>query len=154
GPCRVEMPHIEKVSREYQKKGLVVLGIDDEEAEVASAFLKKSGYTFNSLVDEEKAIAGLYQINAIPQSFFITKDGRIATHYRGTRSEADIRAGVERAFAGVIAAAEPEIKPSGSAATKLAPKLVSPQSGASLANGRSDQQMDHVWEFDWSNCPG
>ncbi len=40
GPCLVELPHIEKLHREFKDKGLVVLGINAEEAEVASAFMK------------------------------------------------------------------------------------------------------------------
>src|SRR5262249_40398256 len=60
----------------------------------------------------------------------------------------------ERALSGMIAAAEPEIRPSGPPANKSVPKLGSPQSGAILANGRSDRQADYSWEFDWSDCPG
>src|ERR1700693_2567096 len=40
-PCRSEMPTIELLHREYKDKGLIVLGIDDEESQKQAAFLQK-----------------------------------------------------------------------------------------------------------------
>lgn len=95
-PCLVELPHIEKLHREFKDKGLVVLGINAEEGEVASAFMKEKGYTFPTLVDTEGTVAELYGVEAIPQVFVIGKDGKVATHYFGTKSEGDLRAALEK----------------------------------------------------------
>ncbi len=130
GPCVVEMPHLEKLNREYKNKGVVILGVDDEEAEVAQDFLKRHGYTFNTVIDAEKQVSRLYRINAIPQSFFITKEGKIAAYSRGTQNESALRAGIEKALAGKIE--EPAIAPQAPKIEKPAialpaPKLVSPE---------------------------
>jgi hypothetical protein len=126
------MPHLEKLNREYKNKGLVILGVDDEEAAVAQAYLKRQGYTFNTLVDGEKRVMRLYRINAIPQSFFITKDGKIAAYDRGSQRERELRDGIEKALAGKIE--ESALKAGGVQAGPKpdtpplpAPKLVSPE---------------------------
>src|SRR5262252_1443080 len=132
GPCVAEMPHLEKLHREYKNKGVIILGIDDEGAEVAQGYLRQHGYTFNTLIDAEKQASRLYRINAIPQSFFITKDGKIAAYDRGTLRESELRDGIEKALAGKIdepalnaagVQAEPKLVP----AALPAPKLVSPE---------------------------
>lgn len=132
GPCRAEMPHLEKLHREYKNRDVIILGIDDEEADVAQAYLKRYGYTFNSLIDAQKQASRLYRISAIPQSFFITKDGKIAAHVLGTRLESALRDGIEKALAWKIE--EPALKTAGvqaepelETAALPAPKLVSPE---------------------------
>jgi peroxiredoxin len=132
GPCVAEMPALEKLHREYKNKGVIILGIDDEEAEVAQNYLKQNGYTFNTVIDADKQVSKLYRINAIPQSFFITKDGKIAAYHRGARRESELRDGIEKALDGKIEEpalkvasiqAEPKLDP----AALPAPKLVSPE---------------------------
>jgi thiol-disulfide isomerase/thioredoxin/outer membrane lipoprotein-sorting protein len=132
GPCRAEMPHLEKLHHEYKNKGVTILGIDDEEADVAKDFLRRYGYTFNTLIDAEKQVSRLYRISGIPQSFFITKDGKIAAYVLGTRGESELRDGIEKALAWIIE--EPALKAAGvqaepelETATLPAPKLVSPE---------------------------
>ena len=132
GPCRAEMPHLEKLHREYKNRDVIILGIDDEEADVAQAYLKRYGYTFNSLIDAQKQASRLYRISAIPQSFFITKDGKIAAHVLGTRLESALRDGIEKALAWKIEepalkAASVQAEPELETAALPAPKLVSPE---------------------------
>lgn len=132
GPCVAEMPHLERLHREYKNKGVIILGVDDEEAEVAQGYLKRHGYTFNTLIDAEKQVSRLYRISAIPQSYFITKDGKIADYALGTRRESELRDGIEKALASKIE--EPALKAAGvqaesdpETAALPAPKLVSPE---------------------------
>jgi peroxiredoxin/outer membrane lipoprotein-sorting protein len=132
GPCRAEMTHLEKLRREYENKGVIILGIDDEVAEVARDYLKRHEYTFNSLIDAERQVSQLYRISAIPQSFFITKDGKIAAYDLGMRGERELRDGIEKALAWKIE--EPALKAPGvrakpelETATLPAPKLLLPE---------------------------
>jgi len=105
GPCRVELPHIEKLHREFKDQDLVVLGINDEEPEIAREFLKKKGYTFTSLVDDQREVAQGYQVHGIPQVFVIGKDGQVVSHSLGAKSEHDLRAALQKA--GINAAMAP-----------------------------------------------
>jgi TonB family protein len=104
GPCLAEMPHIEKLHKDFKDKGLVVLGINyDEEIEVASAFVKNKGYTFTILPDEGKEVSMKYGVYSIPQVFIIDRDGKIKWHARGygQGSEVELRRAVEKTLKGV-----------------------------------------------------
>src|SRR5262249_20127445 len=67
GPCVAELPHIEKLHKDFKDRGLVTLGVDNEEADVARAFVKKKGYTFITLVDEGKEVTIKYGVSGIPR---------------------------------------------------------------------------------------
>ncbi len=96
GPCRQELPHIEKLHTEYKEKGLVVLGVNDEDAQVALDFVKENRYSFPTLVDAQREVSKLFQVTAIPTVIVIDKEGKISTHYIGARSEADLRAALKK----------------------------------------------------------
>ena len=127
GPCRVELPYIEKLHREFKDKDLLVLGIDDEEPEVARDFMKKSGYTFTTLVDDQHAAAQSYQINLIPQVLIIGKDGKVVNHYFGTKGEDELRAGLQKA--GINTG---EVTRAGSGQGAEPPKIKNPTSPAPM----------------------
>jgi peroxiredoxin len=91
-PCRKEMPAIEKVYQEYKDKGLVVLTIDiGEDKETVKNFIKDNKYNFKVLLDSDQNIASQYNISAIPVSYFINKDGSIATKRVGALEENEMR---------------------------------------------------------------
>ncbi|HVF90474.1 MAG TPA: redoxin domain-containing protein [Blastocatellia bacterium] len=96
-PCREEMPHLEKLHRELKDKGLLVVGINTEDAKSARSFMKKYGYTFMTLIDGDGAAATSYKVDAIPTVFVIDKEGKITGHYIGGRSEEDLREAIKRA---------------------------------------------------------
>lgn len=79
-PCREEMPAIEQVYRQYQDKGLEVLAVnstfqDDERA--AAAFVQELGLTFPVLLDRDGAVSRRYQLQALPTTFFVDRQGII-----------------------------------------------------------------------------
>ena len=97
GPCRYEMPHVEKLHQELKEKGLIVLGINDEEREVAEDFVKKNNYTFSTLTDVDRQVTGSYRVTSIPTVFIVDRQGRIASHFVGARSESELRSGLKQA---------------------------------------------------------
>ncbi len=97
GPCRRELPLIEKLHREYRRNGLVVVGINDERPDVARAFVSGNGYTFPTLSDSRHETYRTYRVTAIPTVYFIDKNGRVAAHYVGGRSEPELRAALKQA---------------------------------------------------------
>jgi thiol-disulfide isomerase/thioredoxin len=94
--CRDEMPRLEKLAREHQDRGLVLVGINDEEPEIASAYLKAGGHTLRSLVDRWQDVYKKFAIQAIPTVLLISKDGRIVSGY-GYGEDAALAAGLQKA---------------------------------------------------------
>jgi peroxiredoxin/outer membrane lipoprotein-sorting protein len=85
-PCRASMPTTELLHRQLKDKGVVVLGIDDEDPKDQRAFLRKFGYSFTSLVDPAKKVAGLYKVGPIPTTIVIDEEGKIRTYDVGEAS--------------------------------------------------------------------
>ena len=79
--CREEMPKLEQMGETYRSRGLVLLGVNDEDPEIASRYLKTNGHTLRSLVDRWKDVYKRYQVDAIPTMILIAKDGRIVSAY-------------------------------------------------------------------------
>ena len=80
GPCREEMPSMEKLYREFGPQGLeiVAVSVDDPGAEkTIQQFAKEFGITFEILHDPDKITATHYQVTGYPESFIIGKEGTI-----------------------------------------------------------------------------
>jgi peroxiredoxin len=80
GPCRAETPALEKIYKEYQKDGLEVLGVNaanQDNRSNALAFIQDIGITYPILLDVDGSISQLYQVNALPTTFFVKPDGVI-----------------------------------------------------------------------------
>ena len=89
GPCRDSLPVLERLSRTYQDKGLVVLGVNiDNSADEAQAFLKKNklNVSFPVVNDKEKKVAARYAPPTMPSSFIIDRSGRVHRVHEGFRS--------------------------------------------------------------------
>jgi peroxiredoxin len=84
-PCREEMPEMERLHREYQKDGLVVLAVSLDDARVAKdipEFLKEGdpsvgAYTFPVVLDGKQEVMKQYKLLGVPQSYFIDPQGVI-----------------------------------------------------------------------------
>jgi peroxiredoxin len=79
-PCRVEMPSIEALNKDYASKGLkiVAISIDDPGTDATiRAFVKQYGLTFEVLHDAKARISEEYDITGYPETFIVGKDGVI-----------------------------------------------------------------------------
>ncbi|HBG74735.1 MAG TPA: TlpA family protein disulfide reductase [Anaerolineae bacterium] len=99
GPCREEMPAIEKVYRDYKDLGLVVIGLNltsqDSEESVA-AFVQELGLSFPIALDRDGSVSNRYQLLGLPTTFFIDREGVIRSMVvGGPMSEALIQSKVK-----------------------------------------------------------
>lgn len=86
GPCRKEMPAMEKLYNKYKKKGFVILAINYmEKKEKAKSFIEEMQLTFPALLDLDGSVSKLFKVYALPSSFFIDKKGRIRGVAYGAR---------------------------------------------------------------------
>ena len=98
GPCRVQMPLVDKLSQEYKGKGLVVYAVNQgESAETARKYLEKNKYTTTALLDQKNDVGRQYKVSGIPTLVIIDREGKIAAHYVGVRSESVLREGLKKA---------------------------------------------------------
>ena len=80
GPCRVEMPELERLWAEHNQGDVMVLGVNQGEdpATVAHFARGQVDTTFPILLDPQELLGdNLYDIRAYPTTFFVDAEGRI-----------------------------------------------------------------------------
>ena len=102
-PCRVSMPRIQKVWREYQPRGVDLYSVDtddpgaDREAQVKE-FLLKNGLEFPVVLDDGTA-SSAFSVAVLPTMLVLDRDARVVWNHVGalTRAdEEDLRAVLDR----------------------------------------------------------
>jgi peroxiredoxin/outer membrane lipoprotein-sorting protein len=96
-PCRRELPHIERLHRELADRGLVVVAVSAESRERVERFLDERRFTFAALLDPGRDVHSAYGVQSIPQVFVVDRDGNVAAHLVGARSEGELRAALREA---------------------------------------------------------
>ena len=106
GPCRIEMPSIEALYRDYAPAGLKVVGvsIDDVGDDQIEAFAKEFGLTFDIVHDSSFKIEKDYQVTGYPSTFVLGKDGVIRKKWIG---QADWNSGYNRALVAMLLGVSP-----------------------------------------------
>lgn len=86
-PCRAEIPEFIEFVKEHQgeKVALVAVNLQEGQKKVA-AFAETAGMNFPILLDEKGSVAQVYQIYAIPTTFFIDGSGVIREKVEGSIS--------------------------------------------------------------------
>ncbi len=83
-PCRDEAPLLEGMWREFGSRGLIVLGVDTQDLEApARAFIKQYGITYPNVRDPDGSVGRLFGTTGVPETFFISADGRILGKFPG-----------------------------------------------------------------------
>jgi len=94
-PCREETPEIIKLSRQYQKRGLVVIGLDDNESsDRASGFRDQFKVPFPVAIADQKLLDS-YGVIALPVHVFIDRNGQIKLYRLGEMSNDQIEAAIK-----------------------------------------------------------
>ncbi len=92
------MPALDRLTREFAGKGLLVYSVNlREKPEVAKAYMKKYGYSMTTLLDPDGSTAMRYGVSAIPVMVVIGRDGNVVAHLTGAHGEPTMRAALERA---------------------------------------------------------
>ena len=93
GPCRQEMPHLNRIYDKYRSAGFVLLGVNiDDDPRAAADLAAKLGLRFPVLLDTEKKVSRVYDMSAMPATLLIDRDGRVRHIHRGYRD------GVEQTY--------------------------------------------------------
>jgi len=98
GPCKIEIPWFTEMERKNKDRGFAVLGVsmDDEGWEIVKPFLAELNVNYRVVIGND-ATAGMYGgVDALPTTFLIDREGRIAAVHVGLASRKDFEDGVEQ----------------------------------------------------------
>jgi peroxiredoxin len=93
GPCRQELPHLNRLYEKYHAAGFQLLGVNvDDDVAKAADLAGKLGVKFPVLFDTDKRVTRTYDMSAMPATVLIDRDGRVRHLHRGWRE------GVEQTY--------------------------------------------------------
>ena len=97
-PCRSEAPLLERTSRELRSEGVVVVGVDHQDAaQFARDFAKRYRMTYPLVRDPDDKLYDRYGATGVPESFFVGRDGRVVAHVPGAVTRETLAAGLVEA---------------------------------------------------------
>jgi peroxiredoxin len=83
------MRTIEPVYRSHRDRGLVLLAVNvRQDKATAASFVEPLGITYEVLLDEDGTVARSYGVSALPTTFFIDRQGNLATRILGESTPA------------------------------------------------------------------
>jgi len=86
GPCRFEMPSMEKLYQRFKAKGLVVVAVNlQEDRDSVMRFVEKYELSFPVLLDATGRIGATYGARSIPTTYLVDRDGSVLAGTVGTR---------------------------------------------------------------------
>jgi len=94
GPCRVEMPLLERAARRYRGQ-VVFLGVSSrDDRRPAEAFLRRYAITYPNVFDGSGAVRRRLQLRGFPTTYFFDRDGVLRSSVVGGVSEQTLAARV------------------------------------------------------------
>ena len=98
GPCKIEMPWFVDLQKQYGSQGLQIVGVamDDASKEDIGKFAKDMGVNYPILIGKESVGDQYGGVPALPESFLISRDGKIVDKIIGLRGKADIEEAIKK----------------------------------------------------------
>ncbi|HEX3129518.1 MAG TPA: TlpA disulfide reductase family protein [Thermoanaerobaculia bacterium] len=91
-PCRAEMPDLNRLQREYRRRGLAVVTVSDEPRETIQGFAAKQPFTTTNVFAES---LGWLDVPGRPLSIVIDRDGTVRRMFIGSRDYETFEAAVQ-----------------------------------------------------------
>jgi peroxiredoxin len=94
-PCREELPDLQRLYAADERRGLVVIGVDQgESASRARAFAQSLGVRFPIWIDSDQSYGRAYDALGFPTTVIIDRSGTIVRGYDGALTFDEMRAAV------------------------------------------------------------
>ena len=100
GPCKIETPWLVELQKQYGSQGLQVVGVemgDDAKDEIAQ-FTKDMGVNYPVLIGKEAVGDAYGGVPALPETFFIGRDGKIVDKIIGLKGKGEIEDSIKKAL--------------------------------------------------------
>jgi len=85
-PCQKSIPHLTELQKEYKDKGVIVIGVSNEDAATVKPFVEGKGAQMDYAVaidnkdETTKAYMGAFEMKGIPVAFVVDKNGALVWH--------------------------------------------------------------------------
>jgi peroxiredoxin len=101
GPCEVEMPWFKEFEQTYKDRGFAVLGVSTDEGgwTLVRAYMQAHNINYRVALDDGKMPAPYKDVEALPTSYLIDRQGRIAQRHQGLVAKDVYQWGVEQLLA-------------------------------------------------------
>ena len=84
GPCRQEMPLLDELYSRYQRVGFSLLAVNiDDDSRKAMNMISELGVSFPVLFDARKEVSKLYEVDAMPVTVIIDREGNVRHVHHG-----------------------------------------------------------------------
>src|SRR5271163_2787135 len=100
GPCKIEMPWFVDFQKQYGSQGLQIVGVamDDASKEDIGKFAKDMGVNYPILIGKDSVGDQYGGVPALPETFVITRDGKIMDKIIGLRGKGEIEDAIKKAL--------------------------------------------------------
>src|SRR5215831_17525003 len=100
GPCKIEMPWFVELQKEYGAQGLQIVGVamDDSSKDDIAKFAQEMGVNYPVLLGKEAVGDAYGGVPALPESFFIGRDGKIVDRIIGLKGKGEIEDSIKKAL--------------------------------------------------------
>jgi cytochrome c biogenesis protein CcmG/thiol:disulfide interchange protein DsbE len=98
GPCKIEIPWFMEMERKNKDRGFSVLGVsmDDEGWDIVKPFLAELGVNYRVVIGNDQTAQLYGGVDALPTTFLIDRNGKIAAIHIGLASKKVFEDGVEQ----------------------------------------------------------
>ena len=104
-PCRASFPFLNDLHKQYGPQGVAVIGLTlDEDTDAIAAFLTSVPAAFTIARDPSGAAGDALRVVAMPTTFLLDKQGRIAARFEG--GDPALHARIESAVQTLVAGGE------------------------------------------------
>lgn len=84
GPCRQEFPHLDAIHQKYSDLGFTVFGVNvEQDRAMADKVLRDIPVTFPVLFDQESQVSKLYDVDAMPMTVLVDRNGDMRFMHKG-----------------------------------------------------------------------
>ena len=100
GPCKIETPWLVELQNQYGAQGLQIVGVamDDSGKDEIARFAKDMGMNYPVVLGKEAVGQAYGGVDALPESFFVGRDGKIVDKIMGLEGRSEIEGAIKKAL--------------------------------------------------------
>ena len=98
GPCKIEIPWFEELERKNKSRGFAVIGVsmDDEGWDAVKPFVRELRVNYRVVMGNDATAQLFGSIDALPTTFLIDREGKVAAAHVGLTDKKDFDDSVEQ----------------------------------------------------------